>query len=52
VPTPDETAAAAPMLVRYFEQTFPGATVAVQRMVRIPQEANGKYRFAICKVAR
>jgi len=52
VPTPNAPVGAAPALVRYFASVFPGATIDVQTMSRIPQEPNGKYRFAICRVAR
>lgn len=49
---PDEGVAidARPALQRYFESTFPGAHVDIELVSAIPREANGKYRFAICKV--
>lgn len=39
-------------LRRYFESTFPGARIDIERVLTIPREANGKYRFAICKVVQ
>jgi phenylacetate-CoA ligase len=50
VPTPRAAAPAAPALRQYFETTFPGAKIDIELVGRIPQEANGKYRFAICRV--
>jgi phenylacetate-CoA ligase len=44
--TPDVEAA----LTRYFEGQFPGAAIALERVTAIAQEANGKYRFSICRV--
>jgi len=52
VPSPAAAATTVPALVEYFTATFPGAAVDVAIVSRIPQEANGKYRFAICQVAR
>lgn len=37
-------------LLDYFRGTFPGATIDLQEVERIGQEANGKYRFSICRV--
>jgi phenylacetate-CoA ligase len=37
-------------LHQYFSATFPGANVTVEPVTAIPREANGKYRFAICRV--
>jgi phenylacetate-CoA ligase len=37
-------------LVAYFEQTFPGASVELQDVAAIAPEANGKYRFSICRI--
>jgi len=37
-------------LQRYFEETFPGATIELQRVSAIAQLANGKYQFSICEV--
>lgn len=37
-------------LVGYFEATFPGARIEVEEVTSIPQEPNGKYRFAICRM--
>jgi phenylacetate-CoA ligase len=38
-------------LVGYFETTFPGARIDVELVPTIARESNGKFRFAICKVA-
>lgn len=37
-------------LKSYFCETFPGAEIEVHQVERIQQEANGKYRFSICRV--
>lgn len=37
-------------LTTYFEGQFPGARIEVEQVTAIAQEANGKYRFSICKV--
>lgn len=37
-------------LVDYFRTTFPGARVDLELTDAIAREANGKYRFAICRV--
>jgi phenylacetate-CoA ligase len=37
-------------LVDYFTGVFPGAQIDVEDVVEIPREANGKYRFSICRV--
>lgn len=37
-------------LTTYFSETFPGAEVRIELRAEIPREANGKYRFAICRV--
>jgi phenylacetate-CoA ligase len=37
-------------LRNYFEKTFPGTRVDIEDVSSIPREANGKYRFAICRV--
>ena len=51
VPEPAALSHAGPELRRYFESTFPGATIEVETVGAIPREPNGKYRFAICRVA-
>ena len=51
VPMPSFVSEARPALQRYFEATFPGATVDIEIATAIPCETNGKYRFSICKVA-
>ena len=38
-------------LRHYFERTFPGTRVDIEDVNSIPRETNGKYRFAICRVA-
>lgn len=50
VPEPAAPSHAGPELQRYFESTFPGATIEVETVGAIPREPNGKYRFAICRV--
>ena len=35
----------------YFQATFPGAGIEVETVGAIARESNGKYRFAICRVA-
>jgi phenylacetate-CoA ligase len=37
-------------LVGYFSTTFPGTKIALEDVAAISQEANGKYRFSICRV--
>ena len=37
-------------LTQYFEGQFPGTRVVVDHVTAIAQEANGKYRFSICRV--
>lgn len=39
-----------PDLRRYFESMFPGTEIDIDVVAAIAREANGKYRFAICKV--
>jgi phenylacetate-CoA ligase len=41
-----------PALQRYFEATFPGTQIQIDLVAAIPREANGKHRFAICRVPR
>ena len=41
-----------PALQHYFAATFPGARVDIDLVPAIPREANGKHRFAICRVAQ
>jgi phenylacetate-CoA ligase len=47
---PESARDASAELHQYFSATFPGANVTVEPVTAIPREANGKYRFAICKV--
>jgi len=37
-------------LLRYFQETFPGATIDLKAVKGIAQLPNGKYRFSICNV--
>jgi phenylacetate-CoA ligase len=52
VADPGGAAEARPALRNYFEATFPGARIDIELVSGIPREANGKYRFAICKVVQ
>jgi phenylacetate-CoA ligase len=52
VPEPQCASEARPELQRYFESTFPGARIEIEIVASIPREANGKYRFAICRVSQ
>jgi phenylacetate-CoA ligase len=50
VPGPDFSVTRRDELSSYFRATFPGATIDLEDVSAIAQEANGKYRFSICKV--
>ena len=50
VPSAAQESQAGPALRHYFTSTFPGAAIDIETVTGIPREANGKYRFAICKV--
>jgi phenylacetate-coenzyme A ligase PaaK-like adenylate-forming protein len=50
VPGPDLGTAQRNELVAYFATTFKGATIDVEDVGGISQEANGKYRFSICQI--
>jgi phenylacetate-CoA ligase len=50
VPGADFSAAHRAELGAYFRETFAGTTIELEDVSAISQEANGKYRFSICKV--
>jgi phenylacetate-coenzyme A ligase PaaK-like adenylate-forming protein len=50
VPTSAFETEARGVLQDYFEETFPGASVQIEIVPGISREANGKHRFAICRV--
>jgi phenylacetate-CoA ligase len=50
VPGPEFSAKRRDELQSYFASTFDGATIELEDVTSIAQEANGKYRFSICRV--
>lgn len=50
VPAANFTAELRNRFIDYFRATFPGAAIDMQEVAAILPEANGKYRFSICRI--
>ncbi len=51
VPATDFTDTRRDQFIDYFRATFPGAAIELQVVSAILPEANGKYRFSICRIS-